>query len=93
MKDEIAVRRQEFEVTAKGLAHAALDAVAFVRFANDLAHGQPHARARHCRRLRGQEPGDGWRLPLAACRVSALIISMLAQTNAGERMRSRRVIC
>jgi hypothetical protein len=39
MKDQIAALRQQLNVAAQGLAHAALDAVALMRLAENLANG------------------------------------------------------
>jgi hypothetical protein len=91
MEDEIAAQRQQVYVAAQGLAHAALDAVAFMGFTKDLAGGE--ADARGCLagrgvvgggwRLRGQKPGHGRGLPLAAGRIGALIVGVLLEARAG----------
>jgi hypothetical protein len=40
MEDEIEALRQQVDVAAQGLAHAALDAVALMRLAQHLARGE-----------------------------------------------------
>jgi len=47
MEDQIAALRQQLHMAAQSLSHAALDAVAFMGFAQDLANGE--AGARSCR--------------------------------------------
>jgi len=44
MEDKIGALRQEVDVEAKSLAHAALDAVALMSFAEDLTCGEADAR-------------------------------------------------
>lgn len=60
MEDEIAAFGQQAGVTAKGLTHAALDAIAFMGLADDFAGGEANARAGKdlicLRLLRGEEP-------------------------------------
>ena len=45
MKDEVAALGKQIHMAAEGFFHAALDAVALVRLAQDLAGGETHARA------------------------------------------------
>ncbi len=66
-------RRQQVDVAAQGLSHAALDAVALVGLAEHLAGGEPDAWARRglgCREAvcgaRNQLMDADWRLRLAA---------------------------
>ena len=44
MEDEIETDRQQIDVAAQSLAHAALDAIAFVGFAQNFAHCEADAR-------------------------------------------------
>lgn len=95
MKDEIAAWRQEIDVATESLAHAALDAIAFVGLADDLADRETDARCRWSARishdLRGEEPAHGRGLPLAAGGVGALIIGVLAQARARQRLALSRL--
>ena len=81
MEDEIAAFGQEAGVTAKGLTHTALDAIAFVGLADDFAGSEANARAGkvliRLRLLRGEEPAHGSGLAFAAGRVGALIVGVL----------------
>ncbi len=43
VQNQIASLRQQVEMTAQRLAHAALDAIAFVRFTQYFAGGESHA--------------------------------------------------
>jgi len=52
MEDEIAAGGEQIDMAAEGLAEAALDAVALVSFAEDLAGGEADAR--------GGRRGVGW---------------------------------
>ena len=45
VKDQIASLRQQVDVAAQSLSHAALDAIAFMGLAQNLAGGETHARA------------------------------------------------
>ena len=45
MQDQIEAGREHFDMTPQHLAHAPLDAIAFMRFAEYLACGEPHTRA------------------------------------------------
>jgi len=73
------------------LAHAPLDPIPFVRLAQHLARGQPHprnlGRPALAPILRRKKPTHRRRLPLPLCRVCPLIVSMLAQAPACQRMR------
>ena len=70
MQDQIEAQGQQVHMAAQHLAHAALDAIALVRFAQHLAGGEPNARAgrRACRfcGARNQLIEADWRLRLAA---------------------------
>ena len=93
MKDEVETLGKQVDVQAHNLAHPALDPVAFVRFANDLADGEADARtrrqlgARIGGRLRGQKPAHGGGWALAACGIGALVIGVLAQARPSQRQR------
>jgi hypothetical protein len=45
MEDQVATRRQQVQMAAQGLSHAALDAVAFMGLAQNLAGCEADARA------------------------------------------------
>ena len=98
MEDEIAAGGQQVRVAAQDLAQAALDAVAVMGLAQDLAGGQADTRRggkmdrgqRARGGLRGQEPAHGSGLALAGGGVGALIVGMPGQTQAGKGLRSRR---
>ena len=86
MKDQIEARGQQIHVAAQGLAHAALDAVALMGLAQHLARGEADARPQPEQlapsvRLRRQKPAHGCGLPLAAGRIGALIVGVLAQAR------------
>jgi hypothetical protein len=89
VKDEIEARRQKINVAAESLAHAALDAVALVGLADDLADSEADARGNRSSRalkglrgdLRGKEPAHGSGLALAAGSIGAQIVSVLAQAR------------
>src|ERR1700679_56203 len=79
MENQIEPRREQIHMAPESLAHAPLDAIAFMRLAEHFACGQSHARS-------GGEwsSGIGWTLPrhkpahrrglmLAAARIGALI--------------------
>jgi len=78
----------------QSLAHAPLDAVAFMRLAQHLARRNPDARSgRQCcpgirSSLSGQKPAHRCRLALAARGVGALIIGVLLQTRPGQCLPS-----
>src|SRR5438309_11846881 len=107
MEDEIGVGRQQIEMAAKCLSHAAFDAIAFVRFTNDFADGEANAGAGWASarwlkfRLRREKPAHRRGLALAACGVCGLIVRMLAQACAGQCLltirsglaRSERNLC
>jgi hypothetical protein len=95
--------RKQIDVAAQDFAHAALDAIAFVRLAQNLADGKADARAWRQRMvamvfrtvsriggiwLRGEKPTHGCGLPFAGGRIYALEIRMFTQTRPGKRMRS-----
>ena len=88
MEDEIAAQRQQGDVAAQGLSHAALDAIAFMGFAQDLAGGEADARicwvvsASHLPRR--EEPAHGRGLTFAAGGIGALIVCVLLQARAGQ---------
>ena len=57
MKDQVAPRRQQVKMTAQRFAQPPLDAIALVRFAQDLADSETDARARRSVRVcRRQKP-------------------------------------
>jgi len=88
VENEIAGRGQQVKVAAQSFFHAALDAIALVRLAQNFANGEPNA-WRNCRvigRLRSEKPAHRCGLAFAAGRISALIISMLAQAQTGQRL-------
>jgi len=92
MKYEIAAQGEQVRMAAEGLAHAALDAVALMRFAEDLAGSEAYAGCGGGRertggrfeRLRGQKPAHGSRLAFASGRIGSLVVGMLAQAEASE---------
>jgi hypothetical protein len=92
MKDEIETVRQETDVMAESLTHAALDAVALMGFAQHLADSE--ADARRAPRmgtcafsgLRRQKPAHVGGLPLAAGSVRTKEVGTLAQTRARQRL-------
>jgi hypothetical protein len=45
MKDQIAALRQQVDVATQSLSHAALDAIAFMGFTQNLARSEADARA------------------------------------------------
>ena len=53
MEDEIAALRQQVDVAAQSLSHAALDAIAFMGLAQHLAGGEPNAWGRRSAQLPG----------------------------------------
>ena len=87
MQYEIEALGKQLHMTAQGLAHAPLDAVALMGLAQHFARGQAYARpSRQCgTRVSGllarQKPAHRRRLPLAAAGVGALIIGMLLQAR------------
>ena len=90
MKNQVETRRKQFRVTAKHLPHAALDPIALMRLTHNLTGCQSNPRTRNIciglRFARGQEPAHGRRLALAPRLVRALIISMLLQAQASQRL-------
>jgi len=93
MKDEIKALRKQFDMATEAFAHAALDAVAFMGFADYLADGKSDTRAGRQRSaciggcLPRHEPAHGRRLPFAAAGVGALIVGVLFQTRLGQRLK------
>jgi hypothetical protein len=92
MQDEIEPRREQIHMPPQSLAHAPLDAIAFMRFAQHFARGQTHARPG-----RERSTGVGWPLPrhkpahrcgltFAADRIGTLIVGMSLQAHAGQRL-------
>jgi len=80
MKDQIAALRQQIDVAAQRFSHAALDAIAFMSFTQNLAGSEADARgclAYEGWLLRSQEPAHRCRLPLAAGGIGALIVCVL----------------
>lgn len=93
MKNQIRCQRQEIQVAAKSLAQAPLDAVTFVRFAQNLARSEPDPwpiRSGHG--LRSQEPTHGRGLALARACVGALEISVAAQAEGRHRLLLRGML-
>ena len=88
MKDEIEAGGEQIDMAAQGLAHAALDAIALVGLAEHFACGEADAAGRHARRsgCGSQKPAHRSGLALAARRISALIVSVFAQTHARQRL-------
>jgi hypothetical protein len=88
MEDEIAAFGQQAGVTAKGLTHAALDAVAFMRFSDNFAGCEADARAGKVliclRLLRGKEPAHRSGLAFATSCVGALIVGVLGEARTGQ---------
>jgi hypothetical protein len=94
MEDEVGALGQQLDVPPQDVAHAALDAIPFMGFAQHLAYGETHAgskwqlqwqaRGNEARLLGRQKPTHGRRLPLAAGSIGALIIGVLPQTLAGK---------
>jgi hypothetical protein len=87
MQDEIDACGQLMQMPAYGLAHAALDAIALMSFAQHLADSQPHTRtvANHCTYsgaqrsiTRGKKPRHGGGKLLTGDLVNTLVISVLA---------------
>ena len=89
VEDQVATLGQQIHMAPNGLPHAALDAITLVRFAQNLASGEPYARtwrllgAGVSGLLRGQKPAHGRRLALATGRIGTLIVGVLAQARAG----------
>ncbi len=87
MQDQIEAGRQHVDVMANDLAHAPLDAIAFVSFSQHLARGQANARPDGernsdgfcCGGAHGREPGHGSGELLAGGLVDALVIGVLAK--------------
>ena len=92
MQNEIEPRREQIHMSPQSLAHAPLDAIAFMRFAQHFAGGQTHARP-------GSEPspGIGWPprrhkpahrrgLTFAAARIGTPIVGMSLQAHACQRL-------
>jgi len=84
-------------VAAQSLFHAALDAVALMALPMTLpavrpTRGPPGTRLRKRRESAGQEPAHGGGLTFTASRISALIVSVLAQTRSGERLPRRAAL-
>jgi len=44
MENQVAALGEQFQMAAEGLSHAALNAVAFMGFAQNIAGGEPDAR-------------------------------------------------
>jgi hypothetical protein len=90
MEDEVATLGKHRDVEAQSLAHSALDAIALMGFAHYFAGCESYPRARRARiglrLLRGEEPTHRGRLALAARAVGALIISVLLQAQASQRL-------
>jgi hypothetical protein len=87
MQDEVEARGQQIDMAAEGLSHAALDAIAFMGFAQNFAGGEAHTRA--CGlgggRLRRQKPAHGRGLAFAGGGVGALKIGVFPQAHRRER--------
>jgi len=90
MEDKIATLREQRNVSPQGLAHATLDAIALMGLAHNFAGCESHTRGWDdpvgLLFPWGKEPAHGGRLTLAACRVGALIISVLLQAQASQRL-------
>jgi hypothetical protein len=86
MEDEIEADGEQVDVPAQRFAHAALDAIALVRFADNFPHGESNAWTVSRQGLGSEEPAHGRGLPFAGCGVGALVVSMLAQTRFCERL-------
>jgi hypothetical protein len=81
MKDQVAAGGQQIDVTADGLSHAALDAIALVRLAQHFSGseaGARRARGIAAGRLRREKPAHRGRLPFARCLIGALVIGVFA---------------
>lgn len=96
MKDEVSVAWQQVEMTAQHFAHAPLDAIALVGFANDFACGETDAGASsNCILIRRvievvvhrQKPTHRWRLALPCNGVGSLIVRVFTQAHARKRLR------
>jgi hypothetical protein len=88
MEDEIEASGQLANVAAETVAHAPLDAVALMRFADYLTDGKADAgtggqwSSSPGGRLPGEKPAHGSGLPLAAGSIGALIVGVPLQTRA-----------
>jgi hypothetical protein len=87
MQDEVEAPGQQIDMAAESLSHAALDAIAFMGFAQHFADGETNARA--CglagERLGSEKPAHGRGLAFAGGGVGALIIGVLPQAQRRER--------
>ena len=92
MQNEIEPRRQQIHMPPQSLAHAPLDAIAFMRFAQHLARGQTHARPGSQRSsgiwwpLPRHKPAHRCGLTFAAARIGTLIVGMSLQAHACQRL-------
>lgn len=91
MKYQVEALGKQVYMPAQGLSHAPLDAVAVMRLAQRLPRGDPNARAAGARSLRGKEPAHGCGLAPAAGRIGALVVGVLAQTCACQRLTAGRL--
>lgn len=77
-------------MVAQSFTHTALDAIAFMSFADNLACGEADTRAKDVRiglrRLRGEEPAHRCGLAFATGRVGSLIIGMFGKTHTCQRL-------
>ena len=93
MEDEIEAWWEEINVAAKGLPHAALDAVTFVSFADYFADGEADTRGSRdgCiggsgQGLRSEEPAHGCGLVFSGGGVDAEKVSVFLQARARQRL-------
>src|SRR5262249_23415689 len=95
MEDEIAASGKKIDVAAQDLAHAALDAVTIMSFAQHLAGSKPDAG--RCRLtaihlcLWCEEPAHGCGLTLTRRGVGALVVGVPAQTHTCDRLALSRL--
>lgn len=88
MQHEVTTIGKQFDVAAQHFTHAALDAVALMGFAEHLAGRKSNARRTCGNSLGRKKPAHRRRLSLARIGVDALIVGVLLQADACERLTS-----
>src|SRR5271168_2634968 len=93
MQHYVDVSRQQGQVQAHRLAHAALDAIALHRFAENPPGSQANARTGGRSRVPlGEEICHGARKVFAAPLIHALIVSVLAQPSVVLRWKAHPIV-